>query len=586
MCGVLVVWSKQKAVDPAACRRALDTMAWRGPDYCVSRVWQQQLFLSQAVLSLSGQPTPTDDYQRSRSGRWEVLYNGELYNCAELETELLARRPDLASRTGSDTELLANLHEVLPPEAVPACLDGMFAYALFDQQARRLSIARDPQGEKLLYLFEDEQQVIVSSETRAILSLVPHLRPDPQPLRDYFRTRHLMLGGRTVYPGVRALAPGAFDTLDIDSGGWTHRRPVGLGEWIDPARMEAQRSRTPDSLVDELEALIDQCVREMLPRDRRYAAVVSGGVDSSLIAASVIRHGNPEVLVAVDSIGKDPLTRDLSGFERALGRPVSTLRVDAAMYASDVTRCQSVCGSPLPAHSFIAQSQQSAAVRAAGCRVLFGGDGADELFGGYQAYLECGDLASDYSPSPYTTHRSPIVRFRDDDPRVIQSELATAWRAARDAYAFVEDKCDRQRYAMMFCDAEYQLPQVGLRSADTMSMMWSVECRSVFLRKPLMQFALNLPVEVKVDTRNGVEGVMRAKPLLKRLFLRRFPRELLQEKRGFAGFPNESGSWLGASADYMALDYLGVERRSLAAALADRDEAWKLINVEYFLRHS
>lgn len=586
MCGILVVWSKEQRVDESACRRALQTMAWRGPDFCVSRVWERQLFLGQAVLSLTGEPGAANGYQRSRSGRWEVLYNGELYNCDELERDMLGRRADLASRSGSDTELLANLHELTSPEDVAGQLDGMFAYAVFDDTTHRLSVTRDPQGEKLVYLFEDDQQLIVASEIRAILSLVPHLKPDPQPLRDYFRTRHLMLGGRTVYPGIRELPAGAFDTIELDSARWTQRRVGSLRAWIDPARMEAQRVRSADSLADELDALINQCVREMLPQDRRYAAVVSGGVDSSLISAAVIEQGDPEMLIGVDSVGKDPLTRDLSGFARALGRPVTTLRVDAAMYASDVSRCQVACGSPLPSHSFVAQSQQSAAVRAAGCRALFGGDGADELFGGYQAYLDSNSPAPQYSPSPYSTHRDPILQFLHDDREAIQSELASAWQAAQDAYAFVESASERRRQAMMFCDAQYQLPKVGLRSADVMSMMWSVECRSVFLRKPIVQFALNLPANMKADVREGVDPVLRAKPILKKLFVRRFPEALLQGKRGFAGFPNESGAWLGPATDYVALDYLGVERSSLAASLNDRDEAWKLINVEYFLRHA
>lgn len=586
MCGILVVWTKQAAVDTAVCRRAMSTMAWRGPDFCASRVWRDQLFLSQTVLSISGHPAAGNAYQRSRSGRWEVLYNGELYNCEELQAQLLARRSDLASRSDSDTELLANLHEVLPPGDIPGRLDGMFAYALFDEEARTLALARDPQGEKLVYLYEDERQLIVASEIRAILSLVPHLRPDPQALRDYFRTRHLMLGGRTVYPGIRELPPGAFNTLELDTGCWTRRTFGTLREWIDPARMEANAGRTADSLADELDTLMDGCLRQMVPPDHRYAAVVSGGVDSSVIAAAVIRQGSPDLLIAVDSVGKDPLTQDLSGFERALGRPVTKVIVDAAMYAAEVTRCQSACGGPLPSHSFVAQSQQSAAVRAAGCRVLFGGDGADELFGGYQAYLECGDTDAEYSPSPYTTHRHPRLRFHRDEPQTIQAELTAAWTRSQEAYAFVRHACERRRLAMMFCDTEYQLPAVGLRSADVMSMMWSVETRSVFLRKPMMQFALNLPATMKADTREGVDPLLRTKPLLKQLFLRRFPAELLYEKRGFAGFPNESGPWLGATDDYVALDYLEVDRSSLPSALADRDDAWKLINVEYFLRHA
>jgi asparagine synthase (glutamine-hydrolysing) len=586
MCGILVVWSKPGAIDGAACRRALSTMAWRGPDFSVSRIWNGRLFLGQAVLSLTGDPAASENYQRSRSGRFELMYNGELYNCPELQAAVLDRQSELAPRTRTDTELLVNLHERLPAEEVPQRLDGMFAYALFDEPARRLAIVRDPQGEKRLYVYDDERVLVVASEIRAILSLAPQLEPDPQALRDYFRTRHLMLGARTVYGGIRELSPGAFESLDLESGRWTCRRFGGLRGWVDPARMEANTRRPADDLADELGSLLDRCVREMLPVDRRYAVVVSGGIDSAIVAESIVRQGSPDMLVAVDHVGQDPLTADLSGFERALGRPVTKVSVDPAAYAAEIPRCQRAVGGPLPAHSFVAQSQQSAVIRAAGCRAVFGGDGADELFGGYSAYLECGDPLAFYSHSPYTAHREPIIRFHADDPRAMQHDLSEAWTAARATYAHVDSACDRRRLAMMLCDAEYQLPAVALRSTDTMSMMWSVEGRSVFLRKPLVQFALNLPAAVKADPRGAVEPLLRTKPLLKRLFLRRFPRELLKEKRGFGGFPNQSLQWLGRADDFLALDVLGVEPASLAAAMADRDEAWKLTNIEYFLRHA
>jgi asparagine synthase (glutamine-hydrolysing) len=586
MCGILVVWSKDAALDASACRRALSTMAWRGPDFSVSRVWEDRLFLGQAVLSLTGDPTARENYQRSQSGRFEVMYNGELYNCGELESQLLARRSDLAARTRTDTEILANLHEVLPPTQVPGRLDGMFAYALFDEPARRITLVRDPQGEKRLYVYEDEHLVVAASEIRAILSLTPARDLDPQALRDYFRTRHLMLGTRTVYPGVRELAPGALESLRLDDGRWEQGRFGRLREWVDPARLEANARRSADDLADELDALIDRCAREMLPRDRRYAAIVSGGVDSALIADAIVRQGSPDVLIAVDHRGQDPLTADLSGFERVLGRPITKVTVDPGAYAAEIPRCQRAVGSPLPAHSFVAQSQQCAVLRASGCRAVFGGEGADELLGGYAAYLECGEPGGAYSPSPYAAHREPVIRFHDDDPRAIQHELADAWAGARAAYADLGHACDQQRLAMMLCDAELQLPPVALRAADAMSMMWSIEGRSVFLRKPLVQFALNLPARVKADTADGVEPLLRTKPLLKRLFLRRFPRALLQEKRGFGGFPNQSIQWLGRPDDFLALDVLGVDRATLPAAMADRDEAWKLINVEYFLRHA
>jgi asparagine synthase (glutamine-hydrolysing) len=583
MCGILAIVTKDGRVDPSACRRALSAMYWRGPDFAFSSVWEDRLFLGQTVLSITGDPRAgLSEYQRSRSGRYEVLYNGEIYNFRRLEARYLSS-PGLAARYGTDTEVLVNLHEILAPGDVPPALDGMYAYAVFDREARQLHVARDVQGEKSLYVYEDAERVVVASEIRALHALVPGIALDPQALRDYFRTRHLMLFDRTVHGAVRELRPGHLETLDLDTFKWSETRVSRLSEWIDPPRLADNARRSVESLADELDGLLANCVREMIPA-RRYAAVVSGGVDSSLLARHLVSHGDPDLLVAVNHVGKDRISADLAAFERVLGRPIRTLSVDAAGYAAEIGRCQQTCGSPLHAHSFVPQSQQCALVRSAGCKVLFGGEGADELFGGYDAYLDAHEPAGRYSPSPYTAHLTPRVSFGEDAPETLQAALAAAWREALDAYAFVEDGEDRAALAMMYCDAVVQLPAVGLRGADLMSMMWSVETRSVYLRRPLVAFALNLPRALKVDRGEGVAPLLRAKPLLKRLFVRHYGAALLAEKQGFAGFPNEAADWLGAPDDYLVGRSLGIAPGSLATGWADRATAWKLINLEYFLR--
>jgi hypothetical protein len=116
-----------------------------------------------------------------------------------------------------------------------------------------------------------------------------------------------------------------------------------------------------------------------------------------------------------------------------------------------------------------------------------------------------------------------------------------------------------------------------------MSMMWSVETRTIYVRPEIVRFAVNLPLRAKADA--SAPALLRAKPLLKRLFLRHFPAELLVEKQGFAGFPNDAAAYLGDPRDYRALEVLGIRPDSLAAGLADTASAWKLINTEYFLRH-
>jgi len=585
MCGILVALAKTGPIDAALCRRALATMYWRGPDLSFSEVWDGRLFLGQTVLSITGRP-PHEAWahQRSASGRCRVLYNGEIYNFSQLDAELIGRRPDLRSRFGTDTEVLANLHEVSEPEQVPPRLDGMYAYVVFDEKTRQLHVARDIQGEKSLYVYEDSQWVVIASELRAIRALIPEIAVDAQVLRDYFRTRHLMGFERTVYRGIRQILPGWLETLHLETLQWRSTQTQRLRDWIDPETMRRNALRSPESLVEELEVLLARCVREMLPRDRQYAAVVSGGVDSSLLAYYLVTQGDPELLIAVNHVGKDLISNDLMGFERCLGRPIHIVRVDAAAYASEIGRCQQACGAPLHSHSFIGQALQSARVREAGCRVLFGGDGADEWFGGYDAYRTIQAANGRFSPSPYMTHAEPRVAFLEDAPDRLLQDLASAWRDALEAYAFVERPDEQVTQAMTYCDAVYQLPEVGLRGADLMSMAWSVETRSVYLRRPVIQFALNLPASLKTNRDPGCPPRWQAKWLLKQVFLRHFPAELLAEKQGFAGFPNESAVCLGAPEDYQILQALGIAPGTLPAAWADRATAWKLINTEFFLR--
>lgn len=585
MCGILVAFNKKEEIDISACNRALSILSWRGPDLSSSFVWEARLFFGQTILSITGNPIGgKGSHLSSRSGRYHGLLNGEIYNYRTLHKQFLNRQGDFALQYGNDTEVLVNLHDVLDASSVQAQLDGMFAYVVFDSLKRELYVSRDVQGEKSLFVYEDSTWLVISSEIRPILSLVPGISLDRQALRDYFRTRHLMLLERTVYSGIRNLMPGQLRSFDLDSHQWSVENLLRLQDWIDPQRVRDNAERSFNSLADELDEIIIRCVSEMIPKGRRYAVVVSGGVDSSLLAHYFVSNHNPDMLIAVNHEGKDLISCDLSGFERSLGRKIELVRIDAADYAAQINLCQRVCGGPLYSHSFVPQSIQSARVRANGCRVLVGGEGPDEYFGGYVAYLECLRTNSRFSPSPYTKCQVPLFTFSEDRPELFEQVLEEIWIEALEAYSFVEDEEEQIIQAMTFCDAAYQLPGVGLRGADLMSMMWSVETRSVYVRKPIVQFALNLPGKMKVDSSDTRNHLLKTKPLLKNLFLRYYPKELLFEKQGFSGFPNESARYLGNFSDYQAMDYLGITDGSIEAGLGDRDSAWKLINVEYFLR--
>ena len=583
MCGILAVIPKADfRLDPSACRRALSTLSWRGPDHTISEVWENQVFIGQTVLSLTGDTHGRNTiYTKSTSGRYMVAFNGEIYNYRELAQRWLHDRLELTHET-SDTEVLVNLHEVFPADEIPDLLDGMYAYTVLDEVEGVLHVSRDIQGEKSLFVYEDERIIVISSEIPAIQQLVPGLSLDIQSLRDYFRTRHFMLFSRTAYRDMCQILPGSLKRLKVATGQWSTVAHKKLSDWIDPARMEANASRSIDSLADELDALLTQSVKEMLPLGQSYAAVVSGGVDSSLLGHYLVKYGQPDMLVAVNHIGKDLISSDLSGFEKSLGQNIDVLHITKETYATEIIRCQETSRSPLHSHSFVAQSLMSALVQSKGCRVMFGGEGADEFFGGYDAYLNDVIDSGNFSPSPYLSHNKPELSFIDDDPSNLQRDLEDAWSEAQQAYASVMDPKARLPLAMMYGDAAYQLPAVGLRSADLMSMNSSVETRSVFLRRQLATFALNLPIGARINRKSNNSN-LRTKVLLKHLFLRCYPESLLVKKQGFAGFPNESADYLGDLADYMTFDTLGIQRPESMYHYSPAT-LWKLANVEYFLR--
>tara|TARA_B110000091_G_C13445709_1_gene321914 strand:- start:157 stop:588 length:432 start_codon:yes stop_codon:yes gene_type:complete len=130
-------------------------------------------------------------------------------------------------------------------------------------------------------------------------------------------------------------------------------------------------------------------------------------------------------------------------------------------------------------------------------------------------------------------------------------------------------------------DSTIQLSSNGLRGADLMAMLHSVEARSVFLRRDIVKFALNLPLKFKIDLKSN--NLLNTKILLKKVFLKHFSKKLIVKKQGFAGFPNESSQYLGDKNDYLLKKIFNIKNYKKKIANLDRATEWKLINTEMYL---
>ena len=579
MCGVLVAFSKNGQLNENDCRNASKKIFSRGPDFNFSRFkLNNKLFLSQTVLSITGNPKLNLEYSISKNKRYEILFNGEIYNFKELQSKYLDKK-DIYNLSGSDTETIINLHQVLDPIDVRKIIQGMFAYVVYDSKENKLLVSRDIIGEKVLYHYEDGNLIVISSQLGPILEIVKDVKINKDILKKYFFTRHLLTQRETVYENINVFTPG--ETLEINLHD-NNKKIVNLEkltDLIDPRKIEDNFKKTNDDLLVEADSIMKETAKIMNP-DIPFYTVVSGGVDSSLVSKYIKNESKVEPKYICLKFGeKDKVASDVHLFEKYFGNKIKEINVDIDLFHSYLKECyQSIC-MPLPTHSFISQAILAREVNKNDFKILFTGDGGDELFGGYEFYKSLKyDSEFDYNPSIYSGVFNQGVNFNNFNFEEIFEESKLEWAGTKQHYNNF-NSVETNIQSILLLDTKIQLESVGIRATDTMSMMSSVESRAFFLTKKILEFAVNLPAKNKILITDKVE----TRPLMKQLFIKNFDKSLLKPKQGFSGFPNESMRRVinNYKNTIELLEIKDFENLNVEDNLALE---WKLLNVEYFLK--
>lgn len=591
MCGILMAMALDGApLDEASFDAALRELRHRGPDVRqLAREGDGRLLLGQNVLSITGSPHADQErYGNSPSGRFRVVLNGEIYNHRELRHRYC---PDLDWRTRSDTEVLAALFDVMGPDRIARELEGMYALIAYDRALRRLHIGRDGAGEKPLFRARRPGLLVFGSEVRALLRLLGGASLDVDTLRSYWLTRHFAPRTATEYLGIERVPAGAWFSLELGDARPFDLYSLGLASVLSPPLAGELADAGEPELEARLSACLDDVLGQMLP-ECESAAIVSGGVDSTLVAAGLRQTKRPPaLLIGLDFDGLDPVARDRAGFERALNAEIEVHAPTLDEYTEALARFHAHHRGLMPTHSLVSMDLLSARVAQRGIRVLFGGDGADELLAGYAAYAQIGAdqlRTAAISPSPYSTVSElppELVGSRNWHRlhEALRASAAADWQWAVDQYAHIADASEQRFSAMLLLDCGAQLECVGLASSDRMAMLHSVEARSPFVHRRMLTLALNLPRRARLLA--SAPEHLRSKYLLKRVFAARLGEELIHPKQGFPGFPNAAGQRLCGTLQ-MAADLLELPGGELARLRADRAAEWKLINLELFLRHA
>jgi len=564
MCGIagILNFSSDHAVDETRLRRMRDALRHRGPDgeglFIEGSVGLGHRRLAIVDLASGGQPMANED------GTVLVVCNGEIYNHPDLRPALEARGHRY--RTRSDTETILHLYEEDGERCVER-LRGMFAFALWDRRRRRLLLARDRLGIKPLYYARTGKGLLFASEIKAILEAAPFPAELNDAVLPEFLASRFVSGGETFFKGVSKVLPGRTLTWSLDEGLRERRY------WSLPVEDPAPRAGLADAAADLRDRLRD-VVRLHLMSDVPVGIFLSGGLDSSGLLALMSTQASAPVRsfsVGFSEVEANELPYARLAAESA-GAEHRDISVSARQFFAALPRLVWHEDEPIAFPSSVPLYFVSR-LAAEHVKVVLTGEGADELFLGYNRYrvaawnerlaaawaavLPGGARAAIgrgvWSLPPSIRRyagrtflalprgaRSHVCENFAVFPEAVQNRLfPDADRSGkRDPYAAILPLYERAPgdlpARMAHVDLQTYLVEL-LMKQDQMSMAASIESRVPFLDHELVEHVAALPRNLKLRG-------LKTKAILREALRDLVPRPILTRRK--MGFPVPMGGWL------------------------------------------
>lgn len=593
MCGITgqFNFARQEPVERDTIRRMTQTIAHRGPDdegyYFGDSVGLG--FRRLSIIDLAGGHQPMADAEESV---WVIL-NGEIYNFKELRAELELRGHRF--RTRSDTEVIIYGYKEWGTDVLNH-LNGMFGLAIWDVSKKRLIVARDAMGIKMIYYKIDNGQLTFGSEIRPVLAAqneTPEV--DPVALNLFLRFRYTP-SPLTIFQGIRKLAPGTM--LVIENGECREKR------WYSYTRVPFLDGKSEKQAERELLELYQGAVQRHLLSDVPVGILLSGGLDSGLLLALMNEQGGPWPAYTVGygaAFDDDELT-DAAETAAVLGARHVTVKLDRDDFENSLPKIVECLEEPIATSSivpmyFVAQRARQ------DVKVALIGQGPDELFGGYKRHVgvhyggwwrrlptglrSAVGVAVNGLPRNETLKRGVASLGTEDRLKRYQDVFSLAPRSSIDAL-FREDLNGHgnelidywrdlvpqmahtdELGGFQLLEIRSSLPDELLMYADKLSMAHSLEVRVPYLDRTVVEYVQQLGSHFKI--RNGSR-----KWLHRRVCESYLPQRILKrKKRGFA--VNVVDEWFRFSVDGKFTELL-LDRSSLMFELLKPEPVQKLLN--------
>lgn len=586
MCGLAGFWSstgRSGLVETALAMAA--RIAYRGPDD--AGVWAEEaagFALAHRRLSILDLSPAGHQPMHSAGGRWVLAYNGEIYNHQELRLKLESGGSAVAWRGHSDTETLLACIEAWGLERTLKASVGMFVLALWDRGERTLYLARDRIGEKPLYYGRQGGAFLFGSELKAFHAHPAFKARINRGALALLLRHNYVPEPHSIYDGIHKLSPGSWLRVGEDQRDVEPQRYWSLTD-VAERGVSNQFVGSDIDALDALETRLGDAVRSQMAADVPLGALLSGGIDSSLITA--LMQANSSRPVRTFTIGFEERQYDETKHARDVAAHLGTEHTELKIGSDDalalIPEMPSIYDEPfadssqLPTHLVMKLARQHVTV-------ALSGDGGDELFGGYNRYAlvpqvwkrvgwmpqalraalgrslmafpvsavnRVGALAAAHHVGfPMLGDKVYKLGMRLQDARSAEDfyiALVTEWRdagnlvigAGSPSYPLLEEaswpKLSDSVAQMMVMDALTYLPGDVLTKVDRAAMAVSLETRAPFLDRDVVEFAWTLPMSMKL--RGG-----RGKWVLRRLLDRYVPPRLVERPKMGFGIPLDD--WL------------------------------------------
>jgi asparagine synthase (glutamine-hydrolysing) len=561
-------------------------MVHRGPDdegmYIDPRARVGLAARRLSIIDIAGghQPISNEDHTV-----WAVL-NGEVYNHEQLRQRLIGRGHQFRSR--SDTEVLVHAYEEFGDDLVHAC-EGMYAFAMWDERRRRLLLARDRFGEKPLFYAKHDGGLTFASELTALMAGCRMTAEISLRAVDAFFLLGYIPGPGTIVKGAQQVPPGHTLVWEQASGA------VAIRQYWAPLPMPTQTQVPARELVEETRELLESSVRSRMISDVPLGVFLSGGVDSSLVTALAARHSSRPIKTF--TVGYDVGGVNEIEPARRVARALGTDHYEFILSEDDIRRTVpsllAAPDQPIGDQALIPSHALARAARA-DVTVAVGGEGADELFGGYPRYrwLDRSVRFHQLVPSsvvavgngliqrlpPVGRGRRLQVLLHPGTTQMRHFEWISDHRAAMRPELYGErlrplltetahfegildpgPGLDGDVADIMRIDQTGWLPDDVLVKADRSSMLVSLEVRTPYLDRRLAEFAFSVPSSIHCD-RGG-------KRLLREVLAGLLPEGVANRPK--VGFRVPAADWL---------------QRPLAATLSNQIAEGRLFEEGWFER--